>query len=442
MKNTEKWVCLAALAILSATAARADTINSGVYIGNLSIQPDTGANPVEAGDLTLSGALDVFGNTLNLGTAGSSPGISFTYTDDATGQTTTINLAGARNSTTWRWQQNSSGGMKDKMKLDQNNVLTIQAPDYSGGNAGKIVLTPNTSGSQITIDGNALLTASAAAGIYLTQSAADQRYTLANSIWAASGSNGIVTSDSVGIGTSNPNPNTALTVSGGAAGTALQLYARSTDGQSTPVFSVGDAIVPNRNWIDSYGIMRVGTGLVVGSNTFNDPNVGTTFPVGLYVVGGSCSMFVYGTDSSDDRAMMRFRSKNSALMYMGVKYNSGMTQCGFFNQNGDSNNPLMVINNGNAGNSGGQVGIGTGNPAAQLQINVANPTYIGQIVKGAASQTANLTQWQNSSGTVLAKIDANGNFTTNGNATVTGSMAVQGPITAAPGGNIPMFTGN
>jgi hypothetical protein len=35
---------------------------------------------------------------------------------------------------------------------------------------------------------------------------------------------------------------------------------------------------------------------------------------------------------------------------------------------------------------------------------------VGLIVKGAASQTANLQQWQNSAGTVLAKIDSAGNL--------------------------------
>ena len=38
----------------------------------------------------------------------------------------------------------------------------------------------------------------------------------------------------------------------------------------------------------------------------------------------------------------------------------------------------------------------------------------GLIVKGAASQTANLTEWQNSSGTVLARVDAYGYVISNG----------------------------
>ncbi|NCW93007.1 MAG: hypothetical protein EBW76_06970, partial [Actinobacteria bacterium] len=34
----------------------------------------------------------------------------------------------------------------------------------------------------------------------------------------------------------------------------------------------------------------------------------------------------------------------------------------------------------------------------------------GLLVGGAASQTANLTEWQNNSGTVLSKVDASGNI--------------------------------
>lgn len=50
------------------------------------------------------------------------------------------------------------------------------------------------------------------------------------------------------------------------------------------------------------------------------------------------------------------------------------------------------------------------------------PTRVGVIVKGAASQTANLQEWQNSSGTVLASIDATGQGTFK-STTVTASSA-------------------
>lgn len=56
----------------------------------------------------------------------------------------------------------------------------------------------------------------------------------------------------------------------------------------------------------------------------------------------------------------------------------------------------------------GKVGIGAGSPDAQLQVTVGAAETIGQIIKAAASQTANLTEWQNSSGTVLANVSAAG----------------------------------
>jgi hypothetical protein len=54
-----------------------------------------------------------------------------------------------------------------------------------------------------------------------------------------------------------------------------------------------------------------------------------------------------------------------------------------------------------AGNYGGYVSY----------IQASSPSYKGILVKGAASQTANLQEWQNSSGTVLASVDASGNIT-------------------------------
>jgi len=56
--------------------------------------------------------------------------------------------------------------------------------------------------------------------------------------------------------------------------------------------------------------------------------------------------------------------------------------------------------------------------------NVIQPTAATTkpiVVKGAASQTANLQEWQNSSGTVLAYIDASGNLTA---ANVTGGSYI------------------
>ena len=63
---------------------------------------------------------------------------------------------------------------------------------------------------------------------------------------------------------------------------------------------------------------------------------------------------------------------------------------------------MTILNSGN-------VGIGTASPGAQLQVNAGASTTIGQIIKGAASQSGNLTEWQNSAGTALTVVDENGN---------------------------------
>ena len=52
----------------------------------------------------------------------------------------------------------------------------------------------------------------------------------------------------------------------------------------------------------------------------------------------------------------------------------------------------------------------TVNYGAMLNVNALSAGNVGIIVQGVSSQTGDLQQWRNSSGTVLAKVDANGNF--------------------------------
>jgi hypothetical protein len=60
--------------------------------------------------------------------------------------------------------------------------------------------------------------------------------------------------------------------------------------------------------------------------------------------------------------------------------------------------------------SGGNIGIGpvSGTPSAKLQVHSDAATTVVAIVRGAASQSANLQEWQNSAGTVLAKVTSAG----------------------------------
>jgi len=59
----------------------------------------------------------------------------------------------------------------------------------------------------------------------------------------------------------------------------------------------------------------------------------------------------------------------------------------------------------------GQLSIGV-NPTiysnARISINTVAASVVGQVIRGVASQSADLQQWQNSAGTVLSKIDSSG----------------------------------
>ena len=61
--------------------------------------------------------------------------------------------------------------------------------------------------------------------------------------------------------------------------------------------------------------------------------------------------------------------------------------------------------------NGNSVGVQTPSPGAVFQVTSNGASNIVSIIKGAASQSADLQQWQNSSGTVLSKVDSSGNIT-------------------------------
>ena len=93
-------------------------------------------------------------------------------------------------------------------------------------------------------------------------------------------------------------------------------------------------------------------------------------------------------------------------------------------------NSYIYINN--SANSG-KVGINNTGLSAQLGITNAVTTNVGLIVKAAASQTANLQEWQNSSGTVLVKVTSEGVMDT---PLITNAQTVSYTLVAADSGKL------
>src|SRR5207247_3356413 len=76
---------------------------------------------------------------------------------------------------------------------------------------------------------------------------------------------------------------------------------------------------------------------------------------------------------------------------------------------------------------GGRLELSSGNfiPPGnhQLDVQVQNPAYVGAVIKASPSQSASLQEWQNSSGTVLSKIDSSGNLSVGTTTSPTGGVA-------------------
>ncbi|HAI98791.1 TPA: hypothetical protein DCL30_04630 [Candidatus Peribacteria bacterium] len=70
--------------------------------------------------------------------------------------------------------------------------------------------------------------------------------------------------------------------------------------------------------------------------------------------------------------------------------------------------------------SNGRVGIGTTTPKALLDLIVPSATETGLIIKGAASQTADLQEWRASDGTMVGAITPHGDLTLTGTNSPTG----------------------
>jgi hypothetical protein len=78
-------------------------------------------------------------------------------------------------------------------------------------------------------------------------------------------------------------------------------------------------------------------------------------------------------------------------------------------QNSASSVLLSVTSAGNL-NAPGQVRVGTTSGLGQLAVVSTNAATIGAVVQGAVSQTANLQTWQDSAGSIRARVDNTGNI--------------------------------
>jgi len=102
-------------------------------------------------------------------------------------------------------------------------------------------------------------------------------------------------------------------------------------------------------------------------------------------------------------------AESTAIIPLIIKGASGQTENLQAWQTSASANLARVSANGSIATAGNlAVGAVSITNLNQFQVTATAATQLGAVIRGAASQTADLQQWQNSGGTVLAKINSSG----------------------------------
>jgi hypothetical protein len=80
--------------------------------------------------------------------------------------------------------------------------------------------------------------------------------------------------------------------------------------------------------------------------------------------------------------------------------------------------------------SAAKVGIGNIAPVAQLDVYSQSAARVGQVIRAASGQTANLQEWQNDAGTIQARVTSGGSIVTTQGFAVLGGASISGSIAA------------
>ncbi len=327
---------------------------------------------------------------VSFGTTATSAGQVYIIPANAASKALVVRGAGSQSANLTEWQNDSGTVLASVDNLGRHIKSYNSASGLSTFSVGKTVLGAvhfaNPAGTNTSTRNEAAITfrgdvaTEAQAGIYVTNDNSTGTHMA------------FATTDSYATG-----PQLALTITN--AGVVNFPRARPTYAGASLTSTAGGTA----NYVSKFS----DSATVANSQIFdNGTNVGIGTATNL-----SDKVNIYETSAP----IIRFQtSGNQYGARIGFWANNGMQiQCATANQ------PIIFYTANTSNDAGfermrikhdGLIGINEASPGGLLQITTVAATK-GLIVKGAASQSANLTEWQDNTGTVVAAVSPNGAFT-------------------------------
>lgn len=234
---------------------------------------------------------------------------------------------------------------------------------------------------------------------------------------------GLSTSPTIKFNGANNTPTTLRVLDDGTVsfeGTAGQLFSIS-DGLIGSIFSVNDISgIPSLEILDT-GLVKLneyGGSTVFGSATAIQNSSLVNSKVSISTVSASApGLIIKGAASQTASLVEWHNSAGNVLSFVGTVGQFGTS---------------ATVR----GSSGGIFGGNTQLSSAGLTVYAPAAATIGAIIRGAASQTSNLQEWQDSAGGVLAYVSNNGTFQNTGDINSGFTIRLGGATSA---GGYPVF---
>jgi hypothetical protein len=183
----------------------------------------------------------------------------------------------------------------------------------------------------------------------------------------------------------------------------VDLIVRATASQTANLQEWQNSAGSVRTWISSNGTFNTAAGTGISTNFVTS----TTSGSGAYLETSSTHMTAQTRAAANIGLIVKGAASQTANLQE-WQNSAGTVMTGISSGGG-----IFTSSNNSFNSASGFGGLGAFTNSSIVGISTNTASYIGLLVRGVASQTGDLQQWQNSSGTVLFSILSNGRVSTN-----------------------------